>query len=69
MSCKDGFDPLGLFEGKTVEEKHFVEEAEVINGRLGMLAIAGFAIQEYSLNSAVVDQMAIFFKPINFALE
>lgn len=69
VAWKDGFDPLGLFKGKTEEEKRFVEEAELFNGRMGMLAITGFAIQECFLNIAVVDQMPIFFKPINVALE
>ena len=69
VAWKDGFDPLGLLGGKTEEEKLFVEEAELFNGRLGMLAITGFAIQECFLNSAVVDQMPIFFKPMNVALE
>ena len=39
------------------EEKpsHFVQEAEIFNGRLGMLAITTFAIQECLQNSAVVN--------------
>jgi hypothetical protein len=32
-----GFDPLGL-GGTTNEQKHFMQEAELFNGRLGMLA-------------------------------
>mmetsp|Transcript_5924 Transcript_5924/g.9815 ORF Transcript_5924/g.9815 Transcript_5924/m.9815 type:complete len:300 (+) Transcript_5924:200-1099(+) len=63
-----GFDPLNL-GGKTEEEQHYMQEAELFNGRLGMLAITGFAIQEWFLNSAVVDQIPIFFKPLNVAME
>lgn len=63
-----GFDPLN-FVGRTEEQKHFMQEAELFNGRLGMLAITGFAIQEYFLSSAVVDQIPIFFKPLNVAME
>jgi len=39
------------------EEKpsHFMQEAEIFNGRLGMLAITTFAIQECLQNSAVVN--------------
>lgn len=63
------FDPLNL-GGKDDEKKQFyMQEAELFNGRLGMLAITGFAIQEWFLNSAVVNQVPIFFKPINVALE
>merc|ERR1739845_86274 len=32
-----GFDPLGLFQNKTDEHKFFLREAELFNGRLGML--------------------------------
>ena len=63
-----GFDPLNL-GGRTEEQQHFMQEAELFNGRLGMLAITGFAIQERFLGSAVVDQIPIFFKPLNVALE
>jgi hypothetical protein len=63
-----GFDPLGL-GGKTDGQKHFMQEAELFNGRLGMLAITGFAIQEWWLQSSVVNQIPIFFKPLNVALE
>jgi len=52
-----GFDPLGFLDGKTRRQKFFLREAELFYGRLGMLAITGFAIQEYFLGSAVVDTM------------
>ena len=51
-----GFDPLRL-GGKTKNQKFFMQEAELFYGRLGMLAITGFAFQEFFLHSAVVDQM------------
>lgn len=63
-----GFDPLNL-GGKTDGQKRFMQEAEVFNGRLGMLAIVGFAAQEFVLKNAVVDQIPIFFKPLNVAFE
>ena len=40
-----GFGPLNL-GGKTEQQQHFMQETELFNGRLGMLAITGFAIQE-----------------------
>jgi hypothetical protein len=63
-----GFDPLGLF-GTTDEDKKFKLEAEIFNGRLGMLAVTGFAIQEWWTQNAVINETPIFFKPINVALE
>jgi hypothetical protein len=43
--------------GKTNNQKFFMQEAELFYRRLGMLAIMGFAFQEFFLHSAVVDQM------------
>jgi hypothetical protein len=62
------FDPLGL-SGKTVEEKHYKLEAELFNGRLAMLAITGFAVQEWWTVNSVINQTPIFFKPMYMALE
>jgi len=55
------FDPLRL-GGKNEKEQFYMKEAELFNGRLAMLAITGFAIQEFVLNEAVVNQTPIFFK-------
>jgi hypothetical protein len=57
-----GFDPLGL-GGKTEQQKLWIQEAEIFNGRIAMLAITGFAIQEFLNNAAVVNQTPVFFKP------
>lgn len=45
------FDPLGLSEKAPVD----VRTAEIYNGRLAMLAITGFAVQEYVWHTPVVD--------------
>ena len=63
-----GFDPFNL-AGKNVEEKNFKLEAELFNGRLAMLAITGFALQEFWTVNSVINETPIFFKPINVALE
>jgi hypothetical protein len=63
-----GFDPFG-WSGKTVEEKNYNLEAELFNGRLAMLAITGFAVQEWWTVDSVINQTPIFFKPLNMALE
>jgi hypothetical protein len=52
-----GFNPLGFLGGKSKKQKFFLREAEIFYGRLGMLVITGFAVQEFFLHSAVVDQM------------
>merc|ERR1712194_946862 len=57
-----GFDPLNLF-GETQDDKRFKLEAELFNGRLSMLAITGFAIQEWWVHDSVINQTPLFFKP------
>jgi hypothetical protein len=64
-----GFDPFGLSSLQSAEEKKFVLEAELFNGRLSMLAITGFAIQEWWTQNAVVNETPIFFKPLNVAIQ
>lgn len=63
-----GFDPLGL-AGKTDDERKYKMEAEIFNGRLAMLAITGFAIQEWWTQNSVINETPGFFKPINVVLE
>mmetsp|Transcript_13333 Transcript_13333/g.26786 ORF Transcript_13333/g.26786 Transcript_13333/m.26786 type:complete len:165 (+) Transcript_13333:543-1037(+) len=58
-----GFDPLSILAGKTDKQRFFVQEAEIFNGRLAMLAITGFVAQEFTTNMGVVNQTPIFFKP------
>lgn len=53
------FDPVGL--GGFGQHKFDMQEAEIFNGRLAMLAITGFAVQECLLNDAVIQQTPFFF--------
>lgn len=64
-SAKTRFDPFNPYD----KQLHFMLEAELFNGRLGMLAITSYAVQERLLGTAVVDQAPILFKPINLAWE
>jgi len=61
------FDPLGLYP-KDQKGQKWMQTAEIKNGRLAMLAITGFAIQEFATGVSVVDQYPIFFKPITEVL-
>lgn len=54
------FDPLGI-AGNTAFEKFDKKEAELFNGRLAMLAITGFAIQEFTIHDAIIHQLPSFF--------
>lgn len=68
QSADLGFDPLGLLS-KGKDNGRFMEDSELFNGRLAMLAITGFAIQEWFTGNSVVDAIPIFFKPLNVVME
>ncbi|KAG8467047.1 hypothetical protein KFE25_000363 [Diacronema lutheri] len=42
-----GFDPLGLFAKMTAQEKRTMQDKELANGRLAMIAITVFVVQEF----------------------
>jgi len=43
---EEGFDPLNLSEGKTLQEIKYWREAELQHGRTAMLAVIGFLVTE-----------------------
>lgn len=69
QSADLGFDPLGIMSNNNPKQARFLEDSELFNGRLGMLAISGFAIQEFTTGNSVVDAIPIFFKPLNVVVE
>jgi hypothetical protein len=67
-----GFDPLGFASSveqlvyyREAEVKH-AQLAEIKHGRLSMIAVTGFAIQEYVSGLGVIDETPAFFKPFSF---
>lgn len=59
------FDPLGLYPQDEQAQK-VRQLAEVKNGRLAMIAITAFAVQEFVSNQAVINETPGFFKPLFF---
>jgi hypothetical protein len=57
-----GFDPLG-FVSRFGKER--MELSEIKHGRLAMLAVTGFAIQEFVTKIGVVNQTPFFFHPFS----
>jgi Chlorophyll A-B binding protein len=68
QSADLGFDPLGLSKNRATNGRFFAE-SELFNGRLAMLAITGFAVQEWFTGNSVVDAIPVFFKPLNVVME
>merc|ERR1711990_711282 len=57
-----GFDPLGFASG--VGAMGTLKTAEIKHGRAAMMAITGFAVQEFLYGKPVVEQTPFFFLPL-----
>ena len=58
-----GFDPLNFFP-KDKKEQFEMQTKEIKHGRVAMMAILGFAIQEALYRSPVIEETPFFFKPL-----
>lgn len=56
-----GFDPLGFQKDVGAYQQRLYRSQELFNGRLAMLAITGFAVQEFLWQKPVVEQTPFFF--------
>jgi len=56
-----GFDPLGVMAEERAYRRKELSANELFNGRLAMLAITGFAAQEFLWGTPVVEQTPFFF--------
>lgn len=63
-----GFDPLGLYP-KDAEGQMEMQTKELKNGRLAMIAITAFAVQEFVSHTGVIDETPLFFKPLGVVLK
>lgn len=57
------FDPLGFFPSDKAGQKEMMTK-EIKHGRLAMMAIVGFVVQEALYGKPVVAETPFFFKPI-----
>jgi hypothetical protein len=63
-----GFDPLGLYPKEEANQKN-MQLAELKNGRLAMIAVTAFAVQEFVSKLGVVDETPGFFEPLGVYLK
>ena len=49
------FDPLNLATDKGVTDRYELQEAEMINGRLAMIAVLAYAMIESQMEIRIVD--------------
>ena len=60
-----GFDPLGLYpEEEDIDGRKRMDLAEIKHGRLAMIAITAFSVQEFVSKVGVVDETPWFFRPL-----
>lgn len=58
-----GFDPLGFFPTDKKGQQE-MQTKELKHGRLAMMAILGFVVQEALYRTPVIQQTPVFFKPL-----
>lgn len=58
-----GFDPLGLYP-LDKDGRRRMQLAEIKHGRVAMVAVVGYSVQEAFFKVGVVDETPFFFKPI-----
>ena len=58
-----GFDPLGMYPSDEGGQQR-MQLCEIKHGRLAMLAVTGFAFQEYVSKVGVIDETPVFFHPL-----
>lgn len=64
---KLGFDPLNVYPVDKAGQQR-MELAEIKHGRLAMIAVAAFSLQEYATSIGVVNETPFFFFPLGDSL-
>jgi hypothetical protein len=54
------FDPLGLYP-KNEDEQMYMQTAEIKHGRVAMVAVVAYAIEEYVFKKGIVDETPFLF--------
>jgi len=62
-----GFDPLNFYRPLDAAQKVSVQERELTNGRVAMLAVGSYVATEFVTGTPVVQTTPLLFQPIIFA--
>ena len=54
-----GFDPLGLYRGKSEDVRYDLRLKELNNGRLAMIAITWYAFEEFFTGRSVLENAGV----------
>ena len=63
-----GFDPLGLFPVDKQGQEN-MKLAEIKHGRVAMVGVVGYVVEEYVTKTAVVEDTPVLFQPITETVE
>lgn len=61
------FDPLNFYKPLSFEDKVAVQERELLNGRVAMLAVASYVATEFVTRMPVVKATPLLFEPLIFS--
>lgn len=61
-----GFDPLNLLGGASIEARRDMQAKEINNGRLAMVAVLVYVIEEFITKQPIVQLTPWLFRPIIF---
>ena len=63
-----GFDPLGFFPVDKQGQEN-MKLAEIKHGRVAMVGVVGYVVEEYVTKTAVVEDTPVLFQPITETME
>jgi len=58
------FDPLNVLGGATLEQRRAMQAKEINNGRLAMVAVAAFVVEEALTGRPIIDLTPWLFRPL-----
>lgn len=64
-----GFDPLNFFPSADKLQQERLKLAEIKHGRVAMVGVTGYGVEEYVTKMAVIDDTPMLFQPLSETVE